>query len=203
MPIYIKRDMSDTSNLPVEILSNINSCKFGKPEYITITSCHNEALKRIQNRYKIDTDRYRMRNKTVFGGSDYYIKMQIPLKIYNLDRLVKTHKEQLLSLIYEEVEDNLDFKAELTIVIQMKAKLYEEHEDEEDEDDDEDDDEEYYQDDFINVSFRCGEVNEHNIDNILNKSVKDMNNDIKNKQSQYDIKGIDSLFFKVFGEESI
>ena len=104
-------------------MSNTISYKYCQPEYIKTKSSHNEALKRIQNRYKIetvgiDTMTYRMSRKRVFG-SDCFIKRQLPVKRECLERLVKKQKEQLLSLIYEEVEDNLDFKAELTIFMEI------------------------------------------------------------------------------------
>ena len=38
-------------DLPVDVLSNILSYTHGEPEYVKIT--HSEALKRIQNTYKI------------------------------------------------------------------------------------------------------------------------------------------------------
>ena len=38
-------------DLPVNVLSNVVSYTHGKPEYVKIK--HSEALKRIQNKYKI------------------------------------------------------------------------------------------------------------------------------------------------------
>ena len=38
-------------DLPVDVLSNILSYTHGEPEYVKIT--HSEALKRIQNKYKM------------------------------------------------------------------------------------------------------------------------------------------------------
>ena len=40
--------------LPVEVIKNIMSYKYGKPGYMKIKHNHNEPLKRIQRRYKID-----------------------------------------------------------------------------------------------------------------------------------------------------
>ena len=92
---------------------------------LKIQSCHNEALKRIQHRYKIETYglEYSMRKKNIFGNG-YHIKRQLPFKIESLEQLVKNQKERLLSLMYVgvEVEDKLDFKAKLTIAIDIKAR---------------------------------------------------------------------------------
>ena len=43
--------MDCIKDLPVDVLSTIVSYKIGEPEYVKIE--HSEALKRIQNKYKI------------------------------------------------------------------------------------------------------------------------------------------------------
>jgi hypothetical protein len=45
--------MDCVKDLPVEVLSKIVSYKSEYPEYLKIKYCHIEALKRIQNKYRI------------------------------------------------------------------------------------------------------------------------------------------------------
>ena len=45
--------MDCAKDLPVDVLSKIASYKIGDPKYLKIKCCHIEALKRIQNTYKI------------------------------------------------------------------------------------------------------------------------------------------------------
>ena len=45
--------MDRAKDLPVDVLSKIVSYKIGDPKYLKITCCHIEALKRIQNKYKL------------------------------------------------------------------------------------------------------------------------------------------------------
>ena len=45
--------MDCAKDLPVDVLSKIASYKIGDPKYLKIKYCHIEALKRIQNKYKI------------------------------------------------------------------------------------------------------------------------------------------------------
>ena len=45
--------MDCVKDLPVDVLSKIASYKIGDPKYLKIKFCHIEALKRIQNKYKI------------------------------------------------------------------------------------------------------------------------------------------------------
>ena len=49
---YISR-MDCVKDLPVDVLSKIASYKIGDPKYLKIKYNHIEALKRIQNKYKI------------------------------------------------------------------------------------------------------------------------------------------------------
>ena len=45
--------MDCAKDLPIDVLSKIASYKFGDPKYLKFKYCHIEALKRIQNKYKI------------------------------------------------------------------------------------------------------------------------------------------------------
>ena len=45
--------MDCAKDLPVDVLSKIASYKIGDPKYLKIKHCHIEALKKIQNKYKI------------------------------------------------------------------------------------------------------------------------------------------------------
>ena len=93
-------------------MSKIVSYKIGEPEYVKTK--HSEALKRIQNKYKISRlgpkiDRkIRQRNKTYI--IEYCIMREgvqrVPFSWKSIGNIITEEKEELLSLIYEEVEED-------------------------------------------------------------------------------------------------
>ena len=63
----MKVEKLDLTNLPSDVVSNIASLMLGEPEYLRLK--HNEALKKIQKKYKIEylgrtRKRRRRRRKT-------------------------------------------------------------------------------------------------------------------------------------------
>ena len=93
----------------------------------------------------------------------------------------------MLSLLFEEVEDDLDYKVKLDIEVQLMAKLPEK---------------EYSENEF---SFReiyfmndfDEFVDEDNIDEILDKAVKEINEDIEEDEEKNSMVGIQAYHFKL------
>ena len=98
--------------LPVDALRKIVPYKIGDPKYLTIK--RSEALKRIRNKHKISrfgpkiTRHLKPRKKYVI---EYCIVREgVPFGLKSIGNIITEEKEELLSLIYEEVEeDNLKF----------------------------------------------------------------------------------------------
>ena len=101
--------MDCIKDLPVDVLSKIISYKIGEPEYVKIK--HSETLKRTQNKYKISRlgpkidKKIRQRNKMCI--IEYCIMREgVPFSLKNLGNNITEEKEELLSLINEEVEED-------------------------------------------------------------------------------------------------
>ena len=82
----------EVKNLPENVLRNIIEFKLGEPEYVKIK--HSEALKRIQNKYKIDKDYNdywikREEHQTTFT---LHIMREAPFPLRNFDNLIKNQK---------------------------------------------------------------------------------------------------------------
>ena len=96
-------------------------------------------------------------------------------------------KGELLSLIFEEVEDDLDYRVKLDIEVQIMARLpdreYEENEFSYTEI--------YFMNDFDEY------VDEDNIDEISHKAVEEINEDIEEDEGKDSIVGIQAFNFKL------
>ena len=95
--------------LPVDALRKIVPYKIGDPKYLTIK--HSEALKRIRNKHKISrfgpkiTRHLKPRKKNVI---EYCIVREgVPFGLKSIGNIITEEKEELLSLIYEEVEEDI------------------------------------------------------------------------------------------------
>ena len=104
----------------------------------------------------------------------------------SIESIITGEKEELLSLLFEEVEDDLDCKVKLDIEVQLMAKLPEK---------------EYSENEF---SFReiyfmndFEFVDEDKIDEILDKVVKEINEDIEEDEEKDSIIGIQAFHFKL------
>ena len=197
----------EINKLPVEILSNINSFKFGKPEYIKINSCHNEALKRIQTNYKIKTTEpqtiYKYL-KLINGGTEkqvkreYDIERRVPFGMDSIESIINKQKNELLSLIYEEVEDNTDFQAKLDVFLDIRIRISER---------------EYKEGMFssLSISFCPYEmnvdnyinINEHNINKVLSEAVEHLKNGIQHLHQSIYCFGIQSFGFRLIIKEYV
>ena len=141
--------------------------------------CHIEALKRIQNKYKFSrpgskiTRHLKSRKKYTYIYIyiiEYCIMREgVPFSLKKLEDIISEEKEELLSLIYEEVEYYLNYRVTHDIEVQLVAKLpdkeYGEHEFS-----------------FREIYFMNGfdeYVDEDNIDEVVNKAVEEIKNRYK------------------------
>ena len=113
-------------NLPVEVLEKVASYTHGKPEYIKIK--HSEALKNIQNKYKIERlgpkiNRKRKHGRTKAFFCEHCIMRDVPFSVNSIYDIITNEKEELLSLIYEEIEDKTEFDTTLEIELKLVARL--------------------------------------------------------------------------------
>ena len=178
------------SILPAEVLSRIIEFKLGRPEYLKIK--HSEALKRIQNKYKISrlgpkTKRHFKSRKIIYIIEYCIMREGVPFSLKSIGSIITKEKEELLSLIYEEVEDDLNYRVKLDIEVQVVAKLpekeYEENEFSYREI--------YFMNDFDEY------VDEDNIEEVLNKAVEEINEDMEEDQDKDSIIGIQAFHFKL------
>ena len=117
----------------------------------------------------------------------------VPFSLKSIKDIITEEQEELLSLIYEEVEDDLNYRVKLDIEVQLTAKLpekeYEENE------------------------FSCREIyfmndfdeylDEDNIETMLEKAVEEIQTDIEEDQDKDSIIGIQAFHFKLVIIEDI
>ena len=111
----------------------------------------------------------------------------MPFSLKSIKDIITEEQEELFSLIYEEVEDDLNYRVKLDIEVQLTAKLpekeYEENE------------------------FSCREIyfmndfdeylDEDNIKTMLEKAVEEIQTDIEEDQDKDSIIGIQAFHFKL------
>ena len=118
----------------------------------------------------------------------------MPFGLKSIGNIITEEKEELLSLIYEEVEeDNLDFRVKLDIEVQIVAKLP---------------DKEYGDNEFSyrEICFMHDfdeYVGEDNTDDVLNKADEEINTDIEEDQDKDSIIGIQAFHFELIIIEDI
>ena len=117
----------------------------------------------------------------------------VPFSSKSIKDLITEEQEELLSSIFEEVEDDLNYSVKLDIEVQLTAKLpekeYEENE------------------------FSCREIyfmndfdenlDEDNIETMLEKAVEEIQTDIEEDQDKDSIIGIQAFHFKLVIVEDI
>ena len=119
--------MDCAKDLPVDVLGKLFLIKIGDPKYMKIKYCHIEALKRIQNKYKISRLGPKIA-KNIWNQEKHIIEYCImregvPFSLKSSEDIITEEKEELLSSIYEEVEDGLNYRVKLDIEVQLVAKL--------------------------------------------------------------------------------
>ena len=181
--------MEFINELPADVLKNILSYTLGEPAYIKIK--HSEALRKKQRKYKITTTEpefttYKLRtnNNRKYVRREYWVIRGGPFKIENLKRVIRMQERELLSLIYEEVEDEQHFSAKLIVKADVVVKdPNKEYEDEEFE----------YQKALAHVD----EINEDNSFPALQDIEEELMDEIKDYQAQYNVIGIRAFHFKL------
>ena len=117
----------------------------------------------------------------------------VPFSLKSIEDIIREEKEELLSLIYEEVEDDLNYRIKVDIEVQIVAELpekeYEENEFSYREI--------YFMNDFDEY------VDEDNVDEILEKAVETIKTDIKEDRDKDSIIGIQAVHFKLVIVEDI
>ena len=95
--------MDCVKDLPVDVLSKIVSYKIGDPKYLKFKYNHIEALKRIQNKYKISrlgpkiTRHLKSRKKYVIECC--IMREGVPFSLKSIEDIIKEEQEELLTLI--------------------------------------------------------------------------------------------------------
>ena len=117
----------------------------------------------------------------------------VPFSLKSLEDIISEEKEELLSLIYEEVEDELNFRIKLDIEVQLVAKLPEKEYGE----NEFSHREIYFMNDFDEY------VDEDNLEDVLNKADEEINTDIEEDQDKDSIIGIQAFHFELIIIEDI
>ena len=116
----------------------------------------------------------------------------MPFSLKSIENIITEEKEEL-SLIYEEVEDDLGYKVKLDIEVQLVAKLPEKEYGE----NEFSYREIYFMNDFDEY------VDEDNIDEILEKAVEEIQEDIEEDRDKDSTIGIQAFHFKLVIIEDI
>ena len=111
----------------------------------------------------------------------------VPFSLKSIEDIITEEKEELLSLIYEEVEDDVNYRVKLDIEVQLVAKLPEKEYGE----NEFSYREIYFMNDFDEY------VDEDNIDEILEKAVEEIKTDIEEDRDKDSIIGIQAFHFKL------
>ena len=184
--------MEFINELPANVLKNILSFRLGKPEYVKIK--HSETLRRIQNKYKITTTeeeytayklRLRTNNNNTYTKTEYSVIRDRPFKIENLKWILRKQEKTLLSLIYEELEDEQNFSARLVVIADVVAR---------------DNPNKNFEDGEFEYHKAISHVDEFNEDNsfpALQDIEEELMDEIKDYQAQYNVIGIRAFRFKL------
>jgi hypothetical protein len=111
----------------------------------------------------------------------------VPFSLKSIEDIITEEKEELLSLIYEEVEDDVNYRVKLDIEVQLVAKLPEK---------------EYGENEFSyrEIYFMNGfdeYVDKDNIDYVLDKAVEEIQEDIDEDYDKDSIIGIQAFHFEL------
>ena len=95
----------DLTNLPSDVISNVASFMVGKPEELRLK--HNEALKRIQRKYKINNSpTFKKRDKDEYTSKlKFYIaRWQVSFPITSLNHIIMKQTNKLREMMHEEIQ---------------------------------------------------------------------------------------------------
>ena len=180
--------MEIIKDLPTEVLKNIVRYTHGEPS---------EALKRIQNKYKIarlgpKITTHREHRKRINIKEYCIMREEVSFSLKCIEDIVRHEREELLSLIFE-VEDNLDYKVKLDIQVQVVAKLS----------DREYDENEFSFRDIYFLNAFDEYINEDNMDEVLCKAVEEIKTDIEEDQDKNNMIGIQAFHFRLIIIEDV
>ena len=112
--------MEHIKEMPVDVISNIVSYCVGNPELMRLK--YNQELKELLNKkFRITTTDTKTEWYKTFSTketvSKYILSREKPLRLDSLERIIKQQRHELLYLIYDTVEDNQNFEANLMVRI--------------------------------------------------------------------------------------
>ena len=90
-------------DLPINVLSKITSYKIGDPKYLQVKYNHTEALKRIQNKYKISRlgpkiTRHLKSRKKIYIIEYCIMREGVPFSLKSIENIIKEEEEELVSV---------------------------------------------------------------------------------------------------------
>ena len=120
------------------------------------------------------------------------MREEVPFSLKSIGNIITEEKEELLSLLYEEVEYDLNYRVKVDIEVQLVAKLREK---------------EYGENQFIyrEIDFMNDfdeYVDEDDIDDVLNED-EEINTDIEEDQDKDSTIGIHTFHFELIIIEEI
>ena len=111
----------DLSNLSSEVIAKTLSFMMGEPEYLRLK--HNEALKRIQKKYKIEylgPRRQRRRRKTTLEYA--IIRDDLLFSKESVSHIITKQENRILNMFYNEFDtDDEDNEPRLFLSVNAKA----------------------------------------------------------------------------------
>ena len=113
----------------------------------------------------------------------------------SIGNIITEEKEELLSLLYEEVEDDLNYRVKLDIEVQLVAKLREKEYGE--------NQFIYREIDFMNDFDEYVDEDDIDGDDVLNKADEEINTDIEEDQDKDSTIGIHTFHFELIIIEDI
>ena len=117
----------------------------------------------------------------------------VPFSLKSIKDIITEEEEELLSSIYDEVEEDLNYRVKLDIEVQLVAQLPEKEYGE---------NEFSYREIYFMNDFE-EYVNEDNIDEILERAVVEIQEDIDEDRDKDSIIGIQAFHFKLVIIEGI
>ena len=121
------------------------------------------------------------------------MKEGVPFSLKSIKDIITEEEEELLSSIYDEVEEDLNYRVKLDIEVQLVAQLPEKEYGE---------NEFSYREIYFMNDFE-EYVNEDNIDEILERAVVEIQEDIDEDRDKDSIIGIQAFHFKLVIIEGI
>ena len=114
-----KVEKIDLEKLPSDVVSNIASFMVGEPEYLRLK--HNEALKKIQKKYKIEylgPIRKRRRRRTTVQFA--IVRDDIFFTKESVQSIITNQEDRILDIIYDETNED-DEDTVITLSVNAKA----------------------------------------------------------------------------------